>query len=121
MRFLVDECLSIRLAELLVDAGHDAVHVVGCSLAGVSDERVLARALADDRILLSADTDFGEILAHSGAATPSVVLFRRSDRTPDTLSAILLVNLDVITDDLKAGAFVVITEDRMRIRRLPLR
>ncbi|HET8684475.1 MAG TPA: DUF5615 family PIN-like protein [Micromonosporaceae bacterium] len=121
MRFLVDECLSVRLAELLVDAGHDAVHVVGCSLAGVPDQRVLARVLADDRVLLSADTDFGEILAHSGAATPSVVLFRRSDRTADALSAVLLANLDAIVDDLKIGAFVVITEDRMRVRRLPLR
>lgn len=45
MRFLVDECLSVRLVPMLVDAGHDAVHVNDCGLAGHIDEEVLARAV----------------------------------------------------------------------------
>lgn len=78
-------------------AGHDAIHVTDCDLAGAPDERVLAKAVDEDRVLLSADTDFGEILARSGAPAPSVVLFRRTD------------------------AFVVITDERLRIRPLPFR
>ena len=82
MRFLVDECLSTRVPELLVAAGHDAVHVVDCGLAGEPDERVLAQAADDRRVLLSADTDFGEILARSGSPVPSVILFRRAAASP---------------------------------------
>ncbi|MCA2212814.1 DUF5615 family PIN-like protein [Jidongwangia harbinensis] len=121
MKFLVDECLSIRVAALLTDVGHDAVHVTDCELAGEPDERVLARAVGDGRVLLSADTDFGELLARSGAGTPSVVLFRRSDRSATSLSAVLLANLPEFEDDLAKGAFVVITDERMRIRPLPFR
>lgn len=63
MRFLIDECLSVRVARLLVDAGHDAIHVAACDLAGEPDERVLGKAAEEGRVLVSADTDFGEILA----------------------------------------------------------
>jgi predicted nuclease of predicted toxin-antitoxin system len=121
MRFLVDECLSVRLAALLTAAGHDAVHVVDCDLAGCPDEQVLARAVDDGRVLLSADTDFGEILARSRGEAPSVILYRRNDRRPTALLGILSANLDAVAEDLKQGAFVVMTEDRIRIRRLPLR
>jgi predicted nuclease of predicted toxin-antitoxin system len=121
VRFLVDECLSARVPSLLVGAGHDAVHVVDCGLAGEPDERVLAQAVADGRVLLSADTDFGEILARSGSPVPSVILFRREDRSAESLVSVLLANLDTVADELNRGAFVVIAEERMRIRGLPLR
>lgn len=120
MRFLVDECLPTRLALLLGEAGYDAIHVVGCRLAGTSDARVLAYAAAEAHVLLSADTDFGEILARSGGQVPSVTLFRRADRSAASLASVLLTNLDLVADDLERGAFVVITENRLRIRRLPL-
>jgi predicted nuclease of predicted toxin-antitoxin system len=120
MRFLVDECLSTRLVPLLTAVGHDATHVNDHRLSGQPDEQVLALAASDQRVLLSADTDFGEILSRSNDATPSVVLFRRADRSADALANVLLTNLDQIVEDLDRGAFVVITEDRIRIRRLPM-
>jgi predicted nuclease of predicted toxin-antitoxin system len=95
VNFLIDECLSVRLTPLLVAAGHDAIHVVDHQLAGQPDEAVLAKAATDERVLLSADTDFGEILARSCEGTPSVILFRRSDRSPASLANVLLANLDV--------------------------
>jgi predicted nuclease of predicted toxin-antitoxin system len=121
VKFLVDECLSVRVVALLVAAGHDAVHVVDCELAGEPDERVLARAVQDERVLLSADTDFGEILARTRSQIPSVVLFRRADRSAASLASVLLANLDTVAEELEKGAFVVITDDRLRIRTLPLR
>ena len=71
-------------------------------------------------MLVSADTDFGEILARSQHEAPSVILFRRADRTPASLLAVLLANLDQVADHLDRGAFVVITEERLRIRPLPM-
>lgn len=121
MRFLIDECLSTRVGLYFAAAGHDVTHVTDCDLAGAPDEQVLAKAVAEDRVLLSADTDFGEILARSGAETPSVMLFRRSDRSAASLGSVLVANLADVEGDLVKGAFVVITEERMRIRPLPLR
>lgn len=78
MKFLVDSAVSPEVAAGLRDLGHDAVHVSDYGLGTSTDEAILARAQAEGRIVVTSDTDFGELLADSGASEPSVVLFRRS-------------------------------------------
>jgi hypothetical protein len=79
-------------------------------------------ALADreNRILVSADTDFGELLANAPVLAPSVILLRRADKRADSLAAVVLANLQQVTDDLAAGALLVISDTRIRARRLPM-
>ena len=73
-------------------------------------------------MLLSSDTDFGELLARSNAAGPSVILLRRQDeRRAAEIAALIVANLDAIADDLVAGALVVVDDDRVRVRTLPFR
>lgn len=72
-------------------------------------------------VLISEDTDFGELLARQRTATPSFVLLRTDERmTPDEQAAVLLANLPRLHDDLNQGAIVVIERSRLRVRRLPL-
>ena len=67
MRFLVDNNLSPILAGILRRAGHDVSHVREIGLQAAADEVVLARAQAEQRVVVSADTDFGGLLSRSGA------------------------------------------------------
>lgn len=120
MRLLLDECLSTRLTPLLAHAGHDVTHVTDIGLGGHPDQDVLDTARTDRRVLVSADTDFGELLARADTPLPSLVLFRQGNRTPEHQAATLLGNLHDVADDLDAGAIVVFTNDSIRIRRLPL-
>ncbi len=121
MRFLVDQCLSPSFAEALSAAGHDVVHVRDRGLQRAADPEVLELANREDRILASADTDFGTILAQTSARGPSVVIFRRaSARRPAEQAALLLANLAAVTEALDAGSVVVIEEARLRVRRLPI-
>ena len=121
MRFLVDQCLSVELAERLAAAGHDTVHVASYGLSRADDEEVLARAAAEGRVLVSADTDFGGLLAAREVVVPSVVLFRRrTRRRPHEQAMILLTNLAVIEEDLDTGAIAVVDDAGIRIRRLPI-
>lgn len=120
MRLLIDECLSARLCDMLANAGHDVVHGRDLGLLGTPDAEVMAAAVEHDRVLVSADTDFGELLAKSGAVVPSVVLLRRPDKTPESQADVLTANLPAVEADLAAGAIVVILTDRLRIRRLPV-
>lgn len=79
------------------------------------------RAEAEGRVVVSADTDFGTLLAHSGKRAPSVILFRLAgQRRAWSRVALILANLPEVTADLEAGALVVIEAGRVRSRRLPL-
>ena len=120
MKFLIDNNLSPLVADALKAAGHEAVHVRDLGMQAAPDETVLGRARADGQVLVSADTDFGGLLARSKASNPSVILIRRlvGRRAADQAS-IILANLDQVAEDLTAGAVVVLHEDLLRVRRLP--
>ena len=122
MRFLFDNALSPIVAARLRDAGHDAVHIRDYGLRTATDSAILDRAKSEDRILVSADTDFGALLAISGENSPSIIIFRRTtNRRPERQAGILLMNLHLIADALEKGALIVVEEVRIRIRELPIR
>lgn len=71
-------------------------------------------------MVLSADTDFGELPARSNDRRPSLVLLRSEEVDPKALALILLANLTQIAEPLDAGAIVVVPDHRIRVRHLPL-
>jgi predicted nuclease of predicted toxin-antitoxin system len=121
VRFLVDENLSPRIADLLTQDGHDAVHVRKIQAAGTPDSEIVRIAQSEGRVIVSADTDFGALIAHARAVKPSVVLVREfAGLRPPQLAALLLSHLEDLQADLDAGAIAVFTRRGIRVRMLPI-
>jgi predicted nuclease of predicted toxin-antitoxin system len=89
-------------------------------MQSASDGEILARALAEDRIVISADTDFSAILAAQETEHPSFILFR----DPNTLVArdyldMLLPAPPALEPELLSGCVAVFRNHSLRVRKLP--
>jgi predicted nuclease of predicted toxin-antitoxin system len=107
-----------KVVAWLKEQGHDAWHLAERELERLPDSEI-SRAAEEQRIVLTFDLDFGEILALSGGTT-SVILFRlrarRTSHVIERLGSVLAESSMQVTN----GAIVVVEDRRHRVRLLPL-
>jgi predicted nuclease of predicted toxin-antitoxin system len=122
MKFLIDHNLSAKVAEGLQELGYDAVTVESYGLQAEDDDVIFERAAKEDRVVVSADTDFGTLLAKRQESKPSIILFRlfSTNQRPSEQVALIKANLANIEADLLEGSIVVIEPSQIRIRSLPI-
>ena len=120
MRFLADMGVDVRIVQWLRQHAHDAKHLRDEGLQRLPNGEIFAKAVAEDRVILTFDLDFGEISALAGGRKTSVVLFRlHNTRTPHVISR-LAAALAECSTALQEGAVVVVEESRSRVRFLPI-
>jgi predicted nuclease of predicted toxin-antitoxin system len=90
-------------------------------MQAAADEEIFERGKRENRIVVSADTDVGTLLALRQERDPSLVLFRREhDRRPEHQAALLVSNLPMLEEELRRGCIAVLEESRIRVRLLPI-
>jgi predicted nuclease of predicted toxin-antitoxin system len=116
-RFLANENVPLEAIEAARQAGHDIESIREIASAA-SDDAVLALALADSRVLVTFDRDFGDLVIRRGRlASHGVILLRPALRSPGYLARFLLGVLSQPTN--WAGHFAVAQEGRLRLTPLP--
>lgn len=114
MRFMVDENVPLDLAAMLREEGHDVTSV---SRHGIHDDEVLAEAEGDQRVLVTLDKDFGEIVFLRKGLAAGVILLRLPRLNVSEQVALVRQLLPELIQ-AAPGSFVVMTRDRIRIRSL---
>ncbi|HMO95426.1 MAG TPA: DUF5615 family PIN-like protein [Tepidiformaceae bacterium] len=120
MKIVVDMNVEPSWIDVLVSAGHDAVHWSQVGRGSEPDDEILRWAISSKSVVLTQDLDFGAILAATGGELPSVVLLRSRNGRPKRAASDVLWVLSRYTAELASGALVVVDPDAHRVRMLPL-
>lgn len=117
MNFLANENFPLDAVEALRMSGHD-VAWIRADAPGSTDPQVLARAVAEQRVLLTFDKDFGDLAFHAGLPVScGIVLFRLRAKSAAALAALVSVAIASRTD--WTAHFSVVEPGRIRMRLLP--
>ena len=120
MKFLLDMGLAQSSVYFLRSHGYDAVHLREQGLQRLPDPEIVAKAIAEARVIHTHDLDFGRIVALSGQGLPSVVTFRLADMQAAEVNRNLLDVLTRFSDLLQHGALVSVSDQAVRVRKLPV-
>ena len=116
MRFLVDGCVGPTLAEWLRGAGHDVMEVEDLG-ADPGDQALLELAASSNRVMVTIDTDFGELIyrdyfSHAGLIRlPDVGVQQRIDFVAEIIS--------LHGQELENRAIVTVSSGRIRVSSPP--
>ncbi len=119
MKFLLDQSADFRLIPHLRELGHDVTAISRNYPPGLPDEDVLTIAREEERVLIVADRDFGELIFHQELAHAGVMFFRLPGATLQTKIEHLNTVLEEHTDELEHGEFLVVTPGRIRLAGRP--
>jgi predicted nuclease of predicted toxin-antitoxin system len=112
--------VSLTTVEALRGANHDAVHLRDEGLNRLPDSEIAVKAVAESRIVLTFDLDFGDILAAARSQAPSVIIFRLRNQTPAAVNTRLFLVISECAAELESGAIVIVEDEGFRLRRLPI-
>ena len=116
MKFLLDANVGTTIAEVLTKAGHEVVRV-GLLTPREQDEAILAWAAREDRILVSYDSDFTDLIFRDGKHSPPAILYIRYQ--PPDLALLAKRIVDLVANELPIGHIVVIGPFETRVRPFP--
>jgi len=120
MKLLLDQGTPRSMADILRQAGFDAVHTGEIGMAEAADVEILQRAIAEQCVVVTLDADFHAQLALTQASQPSVIRVRIEGLRAREFAVLLQSVISQCQRDLESGAVVSVQEHQIRIRRLPV-
>ncbi|MCK9914492.1 DUF5615 family PIN-like protein [Microbacteriaceae bacterium K1510] len=117
MRWLADECIDAGLVAYLRHSDHDVLYMAEAAPAS-NDTDVMARALREERLLLTEDKDFGDLVFRHGVAVPGIVLLRIDPAQHSLKRQRLDAAIARFGEAGLFGRYTIVEEGRFRLRPL---
>jgi len=121
VKFLADMNISPQTVDFLISLGYDATHLSQEGLHHLSDPLIIKKALSEERVIITHDLDFGELVAAGGLVLPSVITLRLRNMAPDRVNQVMEQIIQHHLPTLRQGVLITVTENRIRIRQLPVK
>ena len=121
MKVLVDMNLSPGWVSFLAEGGFEAVHWSDIGSGSAPDSELMQWAAQRGYVVLTADLEFGAILAATEGRRPSVVQVRSDIPTPRAIGGAVIAAIRQARQELLDGALISFDAMRARLRILPLR
>ena len=118
MKFIVDECVGNSVAQWLQESNYDTLSICP-EFQGLHDEEILQKAYQENRILVTSDKDFGDMIFRSQRPHCGILLLRLINEHPINKIRVLEQILKHHAHELENN-FVVATEATVRITKLPI-
>src|SRR5258706_16379555 len=100
MKFFLDECVGLEVQEYLLHRGYDVVNAA-TEYSGALDPKILQLSISEDRILITNDKDFGELIFRDGFSHNGVILLRLLDERSHNKVRCLKYLLGELSDELE--------------------
>lgn len=120
LRFLADMNLSPETVADLRQQGWDILRVSQVLPMDTEDSEILKFARQQNRVIVTQDLDFSELVALRGYARPSLITLRLFVSDPETITRTLRAVMPQIEEALMEGCAVSINHQTVRVRRLPI-
>ncbi|MEM6394278.1 MAG: DUF5615 family PIN-like protein [Planctomycetota bacterium] len=118
MKILADVNITSAMVTHLRSKGHDLAWAVEL-MPEASDRQLIEHAVAEGRVLLSFDSDFGELAFRYRVQPPGIILIRWHPNNDPEILAMLDHYRRALEQD-SPGSLIVITKRGCRVRPLGL-
>ena len=116
MQFKTDENLPLEACRMLHESGHDAISVLEQQLGGRCDMDVASVCKAENRIFITLDTDFGNVLAYPPEEFPGIIVVRAVNQSKQSVLTFIRRILLALESEGPSGALWIVEADRIRVR-----
>ena len=117
MQFKTDENLPVEVTELLRGAGYDAMSVLEQGMGGESDPVLDEVCLKEGRVLITLDTDFGDIRVYPPSEAPGYVVLRLKQQDKYSVIEIMERLIPMFNQENLENRLWIVDEQKVRIRK----
>ncbi|MHA2274937.1 MAG: DUF5615 family PIN-like protein [Candidatus Kariarchaeaceae archaeon] len=117
----MDKALSPKTVDFLNKNGYEAYRVNELIKGEkITDKEIYDYAIENDYYIITADLDFGHLLAYSKSRKPSTIILRLEDQRINNVNSRLLQVLPNIHEELTVGFIIAVEENQIKFRELPV-